>query len=140
MAGWEDTNCTDFHERNGELRVVDFGFGISGGPAGPGGRSTTSRCGLGCLRGELRHTWDMPSSLVKRVIVLGGGSAGFIAAVTLTRRLPQLEMTVLRSPDIGVIGVGLRTKVEDRRGKMEDRDERRWRMEEGRLKIGAAVS
>ncbi len=88
----------------------------------------------------MRHTWDMPSSLVKRVIVLGGGSAGFIAAVTLTRRLPQLEMTVLRSPDIGVIGVGLRTKVEDRRGKMEDRDERRWRMEEGRLKIGAAVS
>jgi tryptophan halogenase len=39
-------------------------------------------------------------------VVLGGGSAGFIAAVTLKRRLPHLEINVLRSPDIGVIGVG----------------------------------
>jgi thioredoxin reductase len=43
---------------------------------------------------------------IERVIILGGGSAGFIAALTLKRRLPQLQMVVLRSPDIGVIGVG----------------------------------
>jgi tryptophan halogenase len=47
-----------------------------------------------------------PPGTVRKVIVLGGGSAGFIAAVTLKRRLPRLEVTVLRSPDIGVIGVG----------------------------------
>ena len=47
-----------------------------------------------------------PPATVRKVVVLGGGSAGFIAAVTLKRRLPQLEVTVLRSPDIGVIGVG----------------------------------
>jgi tryptophan halogenase len=62
--------------------------------------------GLGCLRLELLHIGGVPTSLVKRVIVLGGGSAGFIAAVTLKRRLPQLDVTVLRSADIGVIGVG----------------------------------
>ena len=40
------------------------------------------------------------------IIVLGGGSAGFIAAVTLKKKLPHLEITVLRSPAIGIIGVG----------------------------------
>jgi len=53
----------------------------------------------------------MPSGGIQRVLVLGGGSAGFIAALTLKRRLPQLEVTVLRSPDIGVIGVGEGTTV-----------------------------
>src|SRR5438309_717222 len=43
---------------------------------------------------------------VQRIVVLGGGSAGFIAALTLKRRLPALEVTVLRSPEIGIIGVG----------------------------------
>jgi len=44
--------------------------------------------------------------MVQRIVVLGGGSAGFIAAVTLKRRLPQVRVTVLRSPGIGIIGVG----------------------------------
>jgi len=46
------------------------------------------------------------SGPIRTVAVLGGGSAGFIAALTLKRRLPLLDITVLRSPDIGVIGVG----------------------------------
>jgi tryptophan halogenase len=49
---------------------------------------------------------SMAPTTVQSVAVLGGGSAGFIAAITLKRRLPNLKITVLRSPDIGVIGVG----------------------------------
>ncbi len=44
--------------------------------------------------------------MIKNVLVLGGGSAGFIAAITLKRKLPHLNVRVIRSADIGVIGVG----------------------------------
>jgi tryptophan 7-halogenase len=44
--------------------------------------------------------------MLQNILVLGGGSAGFIAAITLKKKLPGLRVRVLRSPDIGVIGVG----------------------------------
>ena len=44
--------------------------------------------------------------MVKRVLVLGGGSAGFIAAITLKAQMPDLPVLVVRSKDIGIIGVG----------------------------------
>jgi tryptophan halogenase len=43
---------------------------------------------------------------VKSVIVLGGGSAGFMAAIALRAKLPHLDVRVIRSKDIGIIGVG----------------------------------
>lgn len=43
---------------------------------------------------------------IQSVIILGGGSAGFTAAITLKRLLPHLAVTILRSPEIGIIGVG----------------------------------
>jgi tryptophan halogenase len=43
---------------------------------------------------------------VRQVLVLGAGSAGLMAALTLKRRLPHLSVRVVRSPDIGIIGVG----------------------------------
>ena len=49
--------------------------------------------------------------MVNTILVLGGGSAGFLTAVTLKRRLPMLDVCVLRSPDIGIIGVGEGTTV-----------------------------
>jgi tryptophan halogenase len=43
---------------------------------------------------------------IKNVVVLGGGSAGLLAAITLKRHAPALAVTVVRSKEIGVIGVG----------------------------------
>ncbi len=45
------------------------------------------------------------------ILVLGAGSAGLIAALTLKRKMPQLAIRVVRSPEIGVIGVGESTTV-----------------------------
>jgi tryptophan halogenase len=42
----------------------------------------------------------------RSVIILGGGSAGFIAALALKSKLRHLEVRVIRSKDIGIIGVG----------------------------------
>ncbi len=44
--------------------------------------------------------------VVKRIVVVGGGSAGFLAAITLKARMPQLDVAVIRSKEIGIIGVG----------------------------------
>jgi tryptophan halogenase len=44
--------------------------------------------------------------IVRKVAVVGGGSAGFMAAIALKSRLPDLAVEVIRSKDIGVIGVG----------------------------------
>lgn len=44
--------------------------------------------------------------MIKDVLVLGGGTAGMLAAISLKVRLPELTVKVLRSPSIGVIGVG----------------------------------
>jgi tryptophan 7-halogenase len=44
--------------------------------------------------------------MIQNVLVLGAGSAGLIAAISLKRKIPSLNVRVVRSPDIGVIGVG----------------------------------
>ncbi|PYI89575.1 MAG: hypothetical protein DME26_00925, partial [Verrucomicrobia bacterium] len=48
---------------------------------------------------------------ISSIVVLGAGSAGLMAALTLKRKLPHLALQVVRSPDIGVIGVGEGTTV-----------------------------
>ena len=48
----------------------------------------------------------MNANPIRNVIVLGGGSAGFLAALALKVKLPGLAVTVIRSRDIGIIGVG----------------------------------
>jgi tryptophan halogenase len=44
--------------------------------------------------------------MIQNILVLGAGSAGLIAAISLKRKIPQVAVRVVRSPDIGVIGVG----------------------------------
>ena len=43
---------------------------------------------------------------IRSAVVVGGGSAGFLAALTFRRMLPQIKLTVVHSPDIPIIGVG----------------------------------
>lgn len=46
-------------------------------------------------------------SPIGSIIVLGGGSAGLLAALSLRKKLPpQVRIEVIRSPSIGIIGVG----------------------------------
>ena len=40
------------------------------------------------------------------MIVLGGGSAGFMAALALKLKIPDLSVRVIHSSDLGIIGVG----------------------------------
>jgi tryptophan 7-halogenase len=44
--------------------------------------------------------------MIQNILVLGGGSAGLLAAISLKRKIPKLAVRVVRSADIGVIGVG----------------------------------
>ena len=44
--------------------------------------------------------------MIKRIIVVGSGSAGLIAALSLKRKIQGIEVRIVRSPEIGVIGVG----------------------------------
>lgn len=49
----------------------------------------------------------MPDNLIKRVVVAGGGTAGWIAASLLNRVLGKaVEVILIESDDIGIIGVG----------------------------------
>ena len=45
-------------------------------------------------------------SALGSVAVLGGGTAGYLAALALRRKLPDLKVTVIESPNVPVIGVG----------------------------------
>lgn len=43
---------------------------------------------------------------VRRVGILGGGTAGWFTALALRAQLPSLEITVIESPTIPIVGVG----------------------------------
>lgn len=47
-----------------------------------------------------------PDPEIRSVLVLGGGSAGLLTALTLKRLVPSLDLRLVHSSDIGVIGVG----------------------------------
>ncbi|HEV7667693.1 MAG TPA: tryptophan 7-halogenase [Thermoanaerobaculia bacterium] len=49
---------------------------------------------------------EEPNAFVQSVGILGGGTAGYLAALALRRKAPGLAVTLIESPDIPVIGVG----------------------------------
>jgi tryptophan 6-halogenase len=58
-----------------------------------------------------RHIWLDAEGLAVTAgglsfVILGGGTAGWMAACLLAKAWPQHHLTVLESPDIGIIGVG----------------------------------
>ena len=45
-------------------------------------------------------------SKINNIVVVGGGSAGWIVATTLISQLPNTKITVIESPNIPTVGVG----------------------------------
>jgi Tryptophan halogenase len=43
---------------------------------------------------------------INRVIIVGGGSAGWMSAATLSNEFPNMEIALVESPDVPIIGVG----------------------------------
>jgi hypothetical protein len=43
---------------------------------------------------------------IKKIIIVGGGSAGWMTASTLIKAFPKKKITVIESPNVPVIGVG----------------------------------
>ncbi len=41
-----------------------------------------------------------------RIVILGGGTSGWMAACLLASRWPQHQVTLVESPEVGIIGVG----------------------------------
>jgi tryptophan halogenase len=45
-------------------------------------------------------------NVIRKILILGGGSAGFMTALALKKEIPALDIVVIRSKEIGIIGVG----------------------------------
>ena len=48
----------------------------------------------------------MASSTIQHIVIVGGGSAGWLSAGVLAAEHPQLKVTLIESPDVAPIGVG----------------------------------
>ncbi len=46
------------------------------------------------------------TSAVGSILVLGGGTSGFLAALAVRTHLPHIDVRLIRSPELGIIGVG----------------------------------
>src|SRR5688500_13638758 len=90
---------------------VTLGFRVSEPP------QSSNRLRRFCFARRRRNSHNLVIVLdsvrmkVSSIIVVGAGSAGLMAALTLKKKLPLLDVRVIRSPEIGIIGVGEGTTV-----------------------------
>jgi tryptophan halogenase len=49
---------------------------------------------------------ESPTAFPRTVGVIGGGTAGYFAALAIKRRFPELDVTIVESSEVPVIGVG----------------------------------
>ena len=43
---------------------------------------------------------------VDKIVIVGGGTSGCISALILKKQFPHLQISIVESPDIGIVGVG----------------------------------
>ena len=43
---------------------------------------------------------------IKNIVIVGGGSAGWMTAAAIAYKLPNINLTLIESPKIGNVGVG----------------------------------
>ena len=43
---------------------------------------------------------------VKTICIVGGGSSGWMMAIALQKKLPEIKVTLIESPNVPIIGVG----------------------------------
>ena len=43
---------------------------------------------------------------IERIIIAGGGSAGWMSAAMLSKQFPDMQIALVESPDIPTVGVG----------------------------------
>ena len=44
--------------------------------------------------------------MIGKILIVGAGTAGFVSALILKTRFPNIDITIVRSKNIGIIGVG----------------------------------
>ena len=49
---------------------------------------------------------DAKNEIVRSVVIVGGGTAGWMSAALLSKLLPSVSVTLVESDEIGIIGVG----------------------------------
>ena len=58
------------------------------------------------MKMEQAKTGSAPANLIDRVLILGGGTAGWMAASYLKKAFPDVHVTLVEAPTIPKIGVG----------------------------------
>jgi tryptophan halogenase len=55
---------------------------------------------------EIIGDFPMKEGKVRNILIVGGGTAGWMTATYLAKALPDVKITLIESTDIPVIGVG----------------------------------